>query len=166
MLTVSELLSAAKAKQSIASNYRLARLLGVPDRSVQRWHAGDSLPSDHYCHQLAKMAGLDVGVVIASVHAQREGTDSELGRLWLELADRLQKTAVSACVALAVLLGGGGDGDGAARVDQGVSAAAMNASGVRPLYIMSTHTLHLASQALARFCAFFSGLLGLRFAQA
>ena len=104
MLTVRDLLAAAKAGQNIPSNYRLARVLDVPETTVQRWNTGRNVPEDSMAVRLADMAGLDVGAVLASVHAARS-TDENLRAAWAAVAARLARTAATAAAALVAVTG-------------------------------------------------------------
>jgi hypothetical protein len=92
MLTISDLLSAAKRGAGIPSNYRLARVLGLTDSGVQRWTSGRGVPDDAQAHRMAVMAGLDSGYVIASVRALRE-KDESLRAIWADMAERLLLTS-------------------------------------------------------------------------
>jgi hypothetical protein len=110
MLTASELLAAAKAAQGIPSNYRLARVLGVPESTVQRWNTRRGLPSDEYCAKLADLAGLDRGEVVAWIRAERE-TDPYMRDVWASVAKRLHQAGSAAmAVILSLCISGGPDG--------------------------------------------------------
>lgn len=106
MLTTEQLLSAAKKAQGITSNYRLARVLGVPDNTVYRWTSGGGLPDDSMCVRLAELAGLDAGQVVASIRAEREAA-GPMHDFWAGLAKRLETAgATAAAAALAVVFSG------------------------------------------------------------
>jgi transcriptional regulator with XRE-family HTH domain len=100
---ISELLAAAKAGGNIPSSYRLARLLGVSDNTVNRWQHSKGWPDDLAAARLADLAGLDVGAVVASMHAQR-ASEPKARELWQAIADRLAATAPAGPAPL----GGGG----------------------------------------------------------
>ena len=89
MLTTAELLKLAKDSQDIPSNYRLARVLDVPDTTVMRWNTGRSRPDDETVIRLANMANIDSGYAIASIHAER-CSDESMRNVWKSIADRLQ----------------------------------------------------------------------------
>ncbi len=103
MLTTLELLAAAKTAQGIPSNYRLARLMGVPDNTVQRWNTGKGQPDDAMCIRLAELAGLDPGQVVASIRAEREAA-GPLHDFWADLAKRLQTAGATAAAAALTLV--------------------------------------------------------------
>ena len=115
MLTTADLLAAAKAAQGIPSNYRLARTLDVPEKTVQGWNTGKHIPSDRYAATLAQMAGIDVGVVMASFAAQR-ASDDQSRSLWEGVARRLERAGLGGMAAVllsAGFIGGGGDAQAA-----------------------------------------------------
>ena len=95
------LLDAAKRKQSIPSNYRLARVLGVSDNTMTKWATGRSSPGDVYATRLANMAGLDPGVVLAELAAERS-TDDETRDAWKSIAERLRHAGLAAIFGLAI----------------------------------------------------------------
>lgn len=100
MVTIQELLTAAKQGAGIPSNYRLARVLGVSDNSLNRWQHARGFPDDVTAARLAQMGGLDPGAVVAAMHAQRTAEPEERA-LWERMAARLQ--AGAATVGAAVL---------------------------------------------------------------
>lgn len=127
MITTRELLAAVRAAQGIESNYRLARLLDVPEKSVQRWNSGKHTPDDSMAVRLAEMAQLDPAEVLASMHAQR-CTDETLRTVWQTVAERTRAAAAAAlAVILSVLCTGTPDAQARAIVD--VSATAPASSG-------------------------------------
>lgn len=89
MLTTAALISAAKLHAGIPSNYKLARALDVPEKTVSRWNAGHNLPDDENAAKLAQLAGLDAGVVVASIRAQRSDAP-HMREFWEHIAQRLQ----------------------------------------------------------------------------
>lgn len=70
MLTTSTLMDAAKAAQSIPSDYRLARVLGASENTLYYWRRGRSCDDEHAA-KLAAMAGLNVGFVLVCIAAER-----------------------------------------------------------------------------------------------
>lgn len=98
-----ELLAAVRTRQGLGSNYRLARELGISDKTVQRWNVGANTPDDVTAARLAELAGLDPDSVVASMHAQRAANDQERS-LWERIARRLEGVGVAAALAAARLL--------------------------------------------------------------
>jgi len=109
MVTIEQLLTAAKSGAGIPSNYRLARVMGVSDNTLNRWQHARSLPDDITAAKLAEMAGMDPDFVVASMHAARaaEGTERSL---WQRIAGRLEKAgALGAAAILSLFITGGPD---------------------------------------------------------
>lgn len=112
MLTTTDLLAAAKAAQGLPSNYRLARALDVPEKTVQRWNTGRNTPDDENAAKLAALAGLDAGYVLACIAAER-AAEGPASAVWKAVADRLHHGAVAALLAFLALFVGGGPDAGA-----------------------------------------------------
>lgn len=98
MFTTAQLIDAAKRAQGIPSNYRLARVLNVPDKTVQRWNTGTNRPDDEMAARLAEMAGLDAGQVVASIRAER-AEPGPMRDMWADVASRLARAGAAASVA-------------------------------------------------------------------
>ena len=128
-----ELLAAVRAAQGIPSNYRLARVLGLPDTTLQRWNTGSNTPDDMTAARLAELAGLEPGAVVAAMHAQRAKAPEERA-LWQGIAAKLQRAAATvgaAVLALFITIGP----DGGVSLGGEASAAPVN-SAVPVLYIV------------------------------
>lgn len=109
MITSRELLAAARAAQGIESNYRLARVLDVPEKNIQRWNTGRNTPDDPMAVRLAEMAGLDPAMVLAAMYVQRTAGGPMSG-VWQKIAQRMQAAAaVTAIVSVAGALAPVGD---------------------------------------------------------
>ena len=111
MIKTRALMDAAKAAQGIPSNYRLARVLDVPERTVQRWASGETRPDDAHAAHLAELAGFDPGVTVAAINAER--AEGPMRALWTGIAERLQRASVTACVILSLGFWSGGPDGGA-----------------------------------------------------
>lgn len=146
MITIQQLLTAAKTGAAIPSNYRLARVLGVTDNTLTRWQHGRNFPDDAMTVRLAQMGGLDPASVVAAMHAARAQDDA--GRdLWSRIADRL---ASSGAVAGAVIL--------SALVAYSPDASAMAKGGAlvlempHRLYIMLSRVYAYLTRPRLNFC--------------
>lgn len=140
MSYVHELLTAAKAAQGIPSNYRLARVLGVTDNTLNNWQAGRVAPGDAQAVRLAQMAGIDPAHVLARLAAERAKDDASRA-VWQQLADRIKAGALAGVVGLVVGVSGGPDAIAAAPSPEG--------GAVGGLYIMFNRARRLL-QRLAR----------------
>ena len=111
MITTKELLAKAKAEQGIPSNYRLARVLDIPETTVMRWNTGRNRPDDEAVMRLAELAGIDPGAAVAAIRAER-AEDGPLRELWVAMAKRLQGAAAAvftAIVSVWITLGASSD---------------------------------------------------------
>jgi hypothetical protein len=114
MLTTATLLAAATAAQGGCSHYRLSRLLDVPEKTVQRWSTGRTIPEDKNAAALAELAGLDPAEAVAWIRAER-ASEPAMRDLWQRAAERLAATAAAAL--LGVFVTGGPDAGAAVRTD-------------------------------------------------
>ena len=119
-MTPRELLAHVRQAQGLPSNYALARVLGMPDTTLQRWNTGSNAPDDATAARLAEMAGLDPDVTVAAMHAARAHSDAERAR-WERIARRLQVAAAGAFAAI-LSLWITGDPDAGAYLLAGVAA--------------------------------------------
>ena len=144
MLTTADLLRAARDAQGLPSNYRLARFLDVPEKTVQRWNTGKNIPDDQHALRLAELSGIDAGIVLASLAAQRS-TDAQARTLWEGIAQRLQSAGLGSLAAVIVsagLFGGSGDAQAA--------PSALSSLHSNSLYIMSTVRRFLLALMMGR----------------
>lgn len=103
MSTIVALLTAAKAGSGIPSNYRLAKVLDVTEHTVSNWQNGRAVPNEALTAKMAALAGLDPGVVLAEMAAERAKDDETKG-MWLAVAERLKQAPLAAAAALAMAL--------------------------------------------------------------
>lgn len=136
MISTLELIAAAKAANDIPSNYRLARILDIPEKTLARWTTGRNKPDDLYTARLAELAGLDVGQVVASIHADR-AEPGPVRDLWIGIASRLARTS-GAAAAVAFMACYATSAEGEKAIDPGVTIAG--------LYIMSNGLLKIAAR--------------------
>lgn len=126
MLTVRDLLAAARAAQGLPSNYALAKLIDARERDMSRWQNGHNVPTAAVVVRLAELAQLDPAQVLPAIEAQRPG-DAHVREVWRRAADLAERAAaVAVCAVLALCFAGGFDG--AAPMAQqagGVSVAAL-----------------------------------------
>ena len=104
MLTTFDLLSAAKANSGIPSNYRLARILDVPDNTVVRRNNGRNKPDDEMVRRLAELAGLDPAPVVTAIRAER-AAPGPMRDLWSGMAAMLSKASATAALAVVAVTG-------------------------------------------------------------
>jgi hypothetical protein len=104
MLTSRELLDTARERRGFPTNAALSRFLGVPERTLQRWKMRKHTPDDDMAARLAELAGMDQGVVLAAMAAQRATDDAARAR-WEQVADRLSRSVAAGLAVLAVSAG-------------------------------------------------------------
>lgn len=118
MLTIRDLLAAARTAQGLPSNYALAKVLDVRERDLSRWQNGHNVPADAVVVRLAELAKLDPAEVLPAIAALRP-QDDQVRAFWrraAQLAERGAAVAVCAILALCITHGGG---DGGALVEAG-----------------------------------------------
>ena len=153
-MTPADLIAAVRAAQGIPSNYRLARVLDVPEKTVQRWNVGANAPDDAMAERLAHLAGFDADMVLAAMQAHRASSEADRAR-WQRIADRLAHAPALALAALVV-------GFGVASPDASAMPRDLAADGGQrtSLYIMSNALRGLVSHLTRRARALASSLAG------
>lgn len=89
MLSSLDLLDLARHRQGDVTDYRIAKLLGVPPATVSNYRTGRSIPVNPIAMRLAELAGIDPAHAIVSVNRDRATTDEER-EVWEKLAERLK----------------------------------------------------------------------------
>mgnify|MGYP003704798689 CR=1 FL=1 len=126
MHTTVDLIDAAKAARGIATDYRLAKILGLTTAAVSAMRVRGGGISDETAEKLADLAGLDAGYVLACAHAERAKSAS-LKSIWESVAKK------AAGAAVAVLIGAG------LLPYADTPTAGERAGGVGGMYIMSNN---------------------------
>lgn len=99
MFSVAELLDRAKARAGFESDYRLAKVIGISQGTMNGYRHGKSMPDARVLEQLCALSGDDPDVIGAQVQAERERT-KEGKALWLRVAARLQAGAATVMTAI------------------------------------------------------------------
>jgi transcriptional regulator with XRE-family HTH domain len=87
MKTTVEFLDAVSAKLGGASDYAIAKELGVTRSAVSRYRNGHGGFDDETAMKVARVLDIDPGAVVTAAHAERSKSP-ELRRVWASLADR------------------------------------------------------------------------------
>ncbi len=111
MYTVGTLLDAAKNRQGLKSDYKLAQVLEVTYQTMMNYRHGRSRPDDKVLTKLAELGEIDqaeLDVLAVQLQAERcQNEDSK--RIWMRIAQRLQAGGAHAgfmvALALSALLG-------------------------------------------------------------
>ena len=101
-MNTTDYLDILKTKQGIKSDYAIAKHLGLTRAAVSRYKTKKSFFSDEIAVKVANELDLNVGVVLADIHAERE-TDPVLHNAWVQIARSLSQA--TAAVFMVVLLG-------------------------------------------------------------
>lgn len=105
-----ELIDAVRTAKNLPSDYAAAPLLGVTRAQMSKYRTGKGDMGDETVRRAAQLIGADPGVLMAEMHAERS-KDEETRALWRNVAERLQRGAVAACVILSLgFFSGGPDG--------------------------------------------------------
>lgn len=126
---VAALLDKAKVIHRLSSDYKLALVLGVDQKSLRNYRQGITLPDARVISQLSSLTGVDPALLAVEIEAERAKTD-EARALWRQVAARLSATlhaAIFAVLAGVVLAGS---------FPSGAHAAQALAGQVNPLYIV------------------------------
>lgn len=122
MLTTNELLDRAKAQHGIASDYKLAQVVGVAKSAIQNYRVGRSHPDDRVAARLAELTGEDAGEIAAWMQVER-ARDDDARAMWRGVAERLHRAGLAAAVILSLGFWTGGP-DGGALASPAAPAAA------------------------------------------
>lgn len=126
---VASLLDKAKLIHKLPSDYKLALVLGVDQKSLRNYRDLKTLPDARVIRLICDMTGDDPAILLAEVEAERAKT-AEARALWLEVVQRLRSTLHAAF--FAVVLGGAA----LVGLPQDASAATSHFSQVKTLYIV------------------------------
>ena len=88
MQTTNELLDRIKTNGQIASDYKLAQVLGVTKNAITNYRYGKSRPNDEIGLRMAILLNEDAGHITACLHAERAQT-ADVRALWERVAERL-----------------------------------------------------------------------------
>lgn len=151
MISIANLLDAAKAGEGIDSDYRLAKVIGITHTVVSSYRLGKSMPNDKILSQLCALSGDDVAVVAAEIQAAR-AQSPEGKNMWLMIAKRLSGGASTAILTVLIAICLIATLPGPARSGQGAPDQA------RPftfLYIVSItiFSVHEFARRRSRWCA-------------
>ncbi len=76
-----EYMDAIMLRRRIPSDYALAKALGVTKQTVSRYRSGIGLFDDHVALRAAELLGIDPGIVLLDIYAERTKND-EVRNVW------------------------------------------------------------------------------------
>jgi len=101
MNTSTDYLDAVKLKTGAASDYAVAKQLSVTKQTISRWRKKEDFLSDQSAIKVAEILGIDSGIVIAAVHAERAKNETEKAA-WTSIFEKLGGLAAGVVMGLAV----------------------------------------------------------------
>lgn len=99
MNTTIEFLDALKASNGGASDYAIAKILGVSHQTVSRYRIGKDFLGDSTAIRVANLLKIDPAYVIACAHAERSKKAEEKA-VWLSIMERLGGAAAALVLGL------------------------------------------------------------------
>ncbi|NIC03985.1 helix-turn-helix domain-containing protein [Billgrantia bachuensis] len=100
-----ELLTKLRAHYGGASDYRVAKELGIQPQTVYHWKSGRSGMSDDVGIRAAEILGLDPDLVLLDLHIERE-EGNVTSPIWRSIRNRLEVAAMPVVVGFAGYWGG------------------------------------------------------------
>lgn len=94
-----ELLTALKAANDGASDYAIAKKLGIQPQTIYHWRAGRFGMSDEIGLRTAQELGLDPAKVLIDLHIEREKGNAT-SHVWRDIGRRLEMAAMPVVVGL------------------------------------------------------------------
>ncbi|HEY0955930.1 MAG TPA: hypothetical protein VGE36_14295 [Roseateles sp.] len=77
MISTVELLDAARRHQGDVTDYRIAKILGVPQATVSNYRTGRTKPINSIAMRLAELAGFDPVEAMVAVNLERADTPED-----------------------------------------------------------------------------------------
>ena len=112
MFSVANFLDRAKARASIDSDYRLAKVIGITHSVISGYRAGKSLPNESVIEQLCGLSGDDPDYIAAQIQAAR-AKEGPARVMWSRIAARLAGGATTAilsvCFAISLIAASASD---------------------------------------------------------
>ncbi len=92
-----------KQEKNLPSNYAVARHFGLSPSTLTNYSKGNTCFSDEIALKVASELGLNAGIVLADMHAERE-KNPDLQGAWAQVARSLQQATAAAfvCVMLSI----------------------------------------------------------------
>lgn len=89
MFSIAEFLDSVKARASIDSDYRLAKVIGITHGAMTHYRMGRTLPNESVIEQLCALSGDDPDYIAAQIQAAR-AKDGPARVMWSRIAARLR----------------------------------------------------------------------------
>ena len=89
MTTTIDFMEALKARHSLASDYAIAKKLGITCSAVSKWRNQQDFLGDATSIKVAKLLDIDPAYVVACAHAERARSEDEKS-IWQGIADMVR----------------------------------------------------------------------------
>lgn len=89
MRNFDDYLSEARRKTGVASNNKLAKMLGISSNYISQLSQGKALPSDETMIKIAELANMDIEAALLDLSIWRSSGSENAKRTWLSLANKL-----------------------------------------------------------------------------
>lgn len=89
MQSIAKLLDKAKQKNGLASDYKLALVMGISHGSLISYRSKKTLPDSRVISKICALTGDDPALLAVQIEAERAKTP-EAKQLWFSIAQRLQ----------------------------------------------------------------------------
>lgn len=102
---IAALLDKAKVMHRLSSDYKLALVLSVDQKSLRNYRQGITMPDARVISLICGLTGDDPALLAVQIEEQRAKSD-EARALWHQVAERMQAAAATAVFAVAFLVAG------------------------------------------------------------
>lgn len=100
MKTTIEFLDELKARKGGASDYAIAKILGVTQQTISRYRVGKDYLGDSTAIRVAELLEIRPAIIISAVHAERAKSDQEKA-VWRDIFEKLGGLAASVVIGVA-----------------------------------------------------------------
>lgn len=105
VIHMGSLLDKAKVIHRLPSDYKLALVLGVDQKSLRNYRQGITMPDARVIAMICELTGDDAALLLAQIEEQRAKTE-QARSLWHQVVERLQAGAATAVFAMVFGLAG------------------------------------------------------------
>lgn len=102
MNTSTQYIDAVKSKTGAASDYQLAKILGITQQAVSSLRVKRTFIGDETAIKVAELLEIDPGIVIAAVHAERAKSEAERNA-WRSMFEKLGGVAAGLVIGLSAV---------------------------------------------------------------
>lgn len=100
MKTTIEFLDELKARNGGASDYAIAKVLGITHQCISRYRVGKDYFGDLTAIRVAELLEINPAIVVSAVHAERSKSEQEKA-VWREIFEKLGGVAASVVIGIA-----------------------------------------------------------------